>query len=618
MSRMKTLFRRPTSLILLALLPVLALSYQNCAGAYSAKTSGGGIIASESAGTCDQVILNSYKKSVYPFFRSVNTCMNCHIEGGIGLGLFASADVDASYAAFSAAGLTKISYMATNPQHKPPFTGDQNKPQIDAINTLWVKEQQTYMDCVSKAENGGVNESLLTSPKQAQSIYGDSDAPQTLSWDLDFATDVDESNARSLPAKITIDVKVLYQTINGRVYAKGYIFSNPTLQMKDSSKQMVVEGLFVQINKKPISSQTTYTNLSRVVGGTLPVALMPNVQANTLIEPITTVDVFQLYVRRINLTSGTDSSPPPLTPILRVSDRTTGSESLLRESVANILVLRDAGITRWCLSESETRPETTESACDSTATGEGTSNGWYLRRPTLYTLRPGPDGPRKLHLWVADQNLKINLSPAKIEFALDSTPPAPAVVSAVNTADTAVANMTVTHPAESDVADWCVFERATSGTAVAKPKLTDNCWKWTDNDSKPTTVGFKERGAREVYVFVKDKAGNISAASTKVDVNNQHDAISYAKLIDAAGGPSAVFKNRCFTCHGSSTAPGFTKLTLFEYQSALEVVESGVLITRINNPLSPMPNVNGGLMPQRERDLIRLWTMPETGDRPLE
>jgi hypothetical protein len=67
----------------------------------------------------------------------------------------------------------------------------------------------------------------------------------------------------------------------------------------------------------------------------------------------------------------------------------------------------------------------------------------------------------------------------------------------------------------------------------------------------------------------------------------------------------------------TSSNPGFSKLQLFNYESALGVADSGVLISRINNPISPMPNINGGLMPQKDRDLIKLWTMPEDGGDPV-
>lgn len=606
--------RRTTKYLALCLAGLLIASYNNCANHEQSSRSAAS--SSLSSASCDEALINQYKANVYPFFRQSTTCISCHIEGGPGLGLFASPNSDASFAAFSAAGLTKVSYMATNDQHKPPYTGAQNKPAVDAFSAKWTQHQTEYLDCVSKTQNGGINESLLTAAKKATTIYSAANVSQTLTFDLDLAEDLDATMSRGLPAKVTVDVKVLYQTIAGAVRAKGYIFSNPTLQLKDPSKQIVVEGLFFQINNQAISSQTTFTNLSRVVSGSVAMPLMPNVQANTLIEPIGTQDTFQLYFRRIVLASGTETSPPPLTPILRVADATTNSDTLLKSTRASITILRDSGITRWCLSQTAQVPASTEAACQSTATGPGTSNGWYLARPTAYDVTPG-DGQKTLYLWVADQNLKISTVPAMVNILLDSTPPAAPTIGGISVTDSQVATMSVSHGNEADVAGWCVIEQNTTKANPGSPSLDDKCWNWTDESTKPTTVGFKEGGTRNVWVFVRDKAGNVSAPSNKVAATNPHGAITYTQLISSAGGARAVFYNRCFTCHGSSANPGFSKLQLFNYTAAGTIARSGVLVSRINNAVSPMPNVNGGLMPQRERDLIRLWTLPEEGETPL-
>ena len=178
--------------------------------------------------------------------------------------------------------------------------------------------------------------------------------------------------------------------------------------------------------------------------------------------------------------------------------------------------------------------------------------------------------------------------------------------------------MSVSHPNESDVTGWCVIEQNAILNAPNKPDLKNNCWNWTDLSVKPTTVGFKEGGTRRVWVYVRDKAGNVSAASNVVQASNPFGAITYTQLTKPAGGPRAIFQNRCYTCHGTNANPGYSQLKLFNYQDALEVAEEGTLVSRINNVISPMPNVNGGLMPQRERDLIRLWVTPEEGNTPLQ
>lgn len=587
---------------------ILTMGYTNCSDALHVGAQSNSSLSGN--GTCDDILLNQYKTTVYPFFRSESTCIHCHIEGGAGLGTFSSNDISRSFASFSAAGLSTVAYMATNPQHKPPYTGDQNKPAVDTLSAKWIQYENEHLQCVSKSENGGVNESLLTSAKTATAIYATNGASQTLSWNLDFAADLDESMTRALPAKISVDVKVLYTTVGGVSVGSGYIFSNPTLQMHDGTKEVVVEGLFFQINGVLISSQTTFTNLSRVVSGTLAIPLMNNAQANTLISPISTHDTFQLYVRRIVLASGTDNAPPPLTPILRVSDTTTGSNTLLRSTTPNIAILRDSGIVRWCLSESPTKPASTEAVCQNTLTGPDIVNGWQVSRPSTFRLNLG-DGSKTIYLWVADQNLKINDLPGQVTLNLDTAPPAAPTIASISVTDTQVAAMNVTHPNAADVAGWCVIEQNTIQAAPGTPGIGDACWRWTDGNTKPTTVGFKSGGVRNVWVYARDLAGNVSAPSNTYSATNPFGSITFSQLVSTSGDAKAIFNNRCFTCHSTSSNPGYSKLQLFSYSAAVGVANSGILVSRINNALSPMPNIANGLMPQRDRDLVRLWTMPD-------
>lgn len=590
---------------------VLLGSFTNCS--QMAALSDGSSSNSSLSVDCDEELLNSYKTNVYPFFRSTSTCIGCHIEGGAGLGVFASADVNSSFAAFEGSGFSTVEYMATNPQHKPPYTGVQNQPAMDKIAPIWNAAEAEHLSCVSKSQNGGVDDSLLTSAKAAPAIYASTNATQTLSWDLDLGSDLAPTSTRSIPARVTIDVKVLYQTNSSGVkIAEGYIFSNPTLALKTTGVQVVAEGLFFQINGQPISSQTTFTSLSKVVSGTQAIPLMV-ANANTLIQPVGSSDTFQLYFRRLVPTSGDGEASPPLTPILSLQDSSTGATDYAQSTTVNTFVLRDSGILRWCLSESATPPASTEAACNNPT--PGTTNGWNLSRPTSFKLSSG-DGPKTVYLWVANDSLLINTTPAQYSITLDSTPPAAPTITGITVGNTQVAAMTVTHPNESDVTGWCVYEQ-NAIAATGTPKLTDACWSWTDLGAKPTTVGFKNGGNRTVRVFVRDKAGNISAASNAMNVNNPYGAITYADLTASVSTPRSTFTNRCFTCHGSSSGPGYSKLQLFTYDGALSVVKSGQLLSRINNVLSPMPNVNGGLMPQEERDLIRLWTMPEEGGNPL-
>ncbi|MES2965002.1 MAG: hypothetical protein V4760_14045 [Bdellovibrionota bacterium] len=616
-----------TGIVFVVSTVVLSIAYTNC-GAMGPE-GGSSDNSSFSGMSCDEVRVAKYSGGYLPFLRS--NCASCHVEGGSGLGTFASVDVPTSFAAFSAAGATKVGFMATNPQHKPPYTGIQNQPTIDRLSSAWQQSEKEFLECVSKAQNGGVDESLLTSPKGAPTIYGCTDVRNgagevtgancpnaTVTWDLNLASDLDVSMKRGLPTKISINVKLLtaVQDVMGvkKNIVKGYIFSNPVMQMTNANEQVLVEGLFFYINGQPITSQTTFTSVSRIVSGANPIPLY-NAQANTLIAPVGSKDLFQVYFRRLVPTSISEDLPPPLTPILSIADAATTSNTHLQNRTADVFIMRDSGILRWCLSESPVKPASTEAMCVNSETGANIINGWSLVRPTSFTFSAG-DGAKKLHLWVANEGLKINDTAAAYPVNLDTAAPAAASIGAITVGQTQVAPLSVSHPNESDVAGWCVYEQL-YGAGAPTPKLDDECWKWTDNGAKPATVGFKGGGTRDVWVFVRDTAGNVSVASNKQQATNPNGAITFATLVARTGGPQNVMGNRCYQCHGDPTYPGFNKLNLFTYAKAIEAVDSGLLISRINNVISPMPNVNGGLMPQVERDLIRLWTMPEDGNAPI-
>lgn len=595
---------------LFALIVVLIVGYNNCSGHHTGVQGSAGLAASGTS--CDAVLLQKYQASVYGFVHSDTTCKQCHVEGGIGLGVFASDDLQRSYAAFTGVGLSKIGYMATNPQHKPPYTGEQNQAAIAGLNDSWPRAEQEYLECLSKIDGGGIDESLLTSAKPAPAIYSDTNS-QELSWDLDLAEGLDEAAHRALPARLSITVKVLYQTFNGVEKAKGYVFSNPTLLLKDASTQVVIEGLYIYINRALIANQTTFVNVSKVVGGTQPMLLM-KADGNTIIDPVATTDVFSVFMRRAILTSATDDSTPPLTPLMTVTDMDTGSKTHLQDATARVSILRDSGIVRWCLSESPTRPASTEAPCDNPGAPEGALNGWQITRPTEFRFSAG-DGAKTVYLWVANENLKINSTPATVTLTLDTVAPPAAVISDLTVTDTQVASLSISNAA--DVSGWCVWEQNAVLAAPNRPALDHACWQWSYGGSKPDSVGFRGGGQRDVWVFVRDQAGNVSTASNKLTGTNPFGPITFALLKGPAGNPQAVFTNSCATCHADSANPGYQRVRLFEYAEAVKVADSGVLVSRTNNPLSPMPNVNGGLLEKKYRDLIRLWASPEGTDTPL-
>lgn len=603
----------------------LSTFYTNCA---KMGRPGSSSMTSLQGGVCEDELLKVYADSVHPFLSDSKHCKNCHVEGGPGLGAFASSDLETSYNAFSSATLEKISVFAVNPNHNSPYTGPQNKSSIDTINTIWPKAKEDYDRCLESTTLGQEKESIRTSSKSAPNIYLNNAPKQTLTWNLDSATDLEDGTKRAIPAVATIDVQLLLVVPQGSTIpvVKGYIFSNPTLKLKSASQGFIAEGMYLYINNKIVANQTTYIAFSKFLATTQTVVL-ESAQANTFFDPVSVTDTFSLEYRRLVPTSDDMNDTPPFTPILAMQSP-SGSATDTNSLTGNLVtILKDSGISRWCLTTNSTPVTSTEQTCPD---GNGPVNGWYVTRPGTFGFQTGStDGSKKIYLWVANTNLKINMTPATYDLNLDRVAPSPVTIAVngvsnsttVSITDLQVADLTVS--ASAGASGWCVKEIA-STASFSTPNLNDRCWKWSYAGTKPTTVGFRGGGFRKVAVYARDAAGNISTISNIVNANNTLGEITYSDLINSSGGPRAVFYNNCKDCHMTAGQPGYAKLKLFIYANALDVTEANdspdnsLIVSRTNNPLSPMPNINSGLMNIKYRDLIRLWVSPEGSSVPLE
>jgi hypothetical protein len=601
---------------------VLLLWFNNCAPRHETINSNG-IIISSSGGVCDENRLREFSKTVWPFLSRQTTCANCHIEGGVGLGTFASKDLNSSFNAFSATGLSKISFMATNASHKAPYTGDHLKADVNTINVVWPKVENDYLDCLSRSGAGGVNESILTSAKPAPGILNIRDInnppTQKLTWDLELGADLDETSLRTAPAKISIEIKPLFEVENGRIKrTTGYVFSNPTIQMKDSTTQLIVEVLYIYINKKLVSNNTAFTTVSRVVQGTSEQSLLVG-SGPTLIDPVTSTDTFSIYIQRVVRGDEVDSASAPPIPILSMNDAFgTRSTTLVSANGGNpraqVKITRDPGVTRWCLTTGTVRPINTEAPCEG---GTGPLNGWFVSRPNESSV-PTPDGVKNFNLWVANAYLKLSSTPATYSITLDTTAPAaPSISSSGQYPGIQIAQLSI--GATADEAGWCVHDQNSldgeSSTIGVIPSINNDCWNWGLRGTKPTNVGFNGRGTRYVWVWVRDAAGNISPASNRLTFNNPLNPVTFSQLIgpDSDG---AVFTRHCAACHQGSNNPGYQQLQLFNFVSVMSnettarLGDNSIIIQRTNDSINPMPNVNSGLMDVRYRNLIRLWVSP--------
>lgn len=591
----------------------LSVFYTNCSGTQKGQENAIVGLDSGSFGlACEDQIKSKYSKIIQPFLSQEKTCGSCHIEGGIGLGSFASKDTETSYNSFKSAGFSKITLQAVNAGHKPPHTGPQNKTAINNISVIWPKVESDYLACLSKVDGGGADESILTSSKPAVNIYNNK-ATQTLSWDLEIADDLDKLEERTVSAVVSVDIKILYQTVDGVENVIGYIFSDPKIQLKTASDQIIVEGVYVYINDQLIQSQTAFTFVSKVIAGTALNTLMQG-KGSTIIDPVKTTDTFALYIRRIVPTSENGGISAPPTPNLTLRNPSTGSDKFISTTTVSTSINKDNGIVRWCLSESDTGPATTEDPCPGQEAVIGTVNGWFVNRPTAFDVSAG-DGLKKVNLWVANGNLKINNTAAFDSITLDTVAPDAPTISVTDNNLTAgeipITGLNITN--DTTVKGWCVIEQNYIMAAPGKPMLNDVCWRWSYDGSKPDTVGFKGGGQRDVFVFVRDEAGNVSDSSNSTRVTNALGSITYTQLTGPATDPRSVLTNNCLACH-TPGGPGYQRLRLFEYKEAARVGDTGLLVSRTNNPVSPMPNISGGLMSKNQRDMIRLWTMPENSD----
>ncbi len=577
--------------------------------------------------TCDVALQSAFSQEVHPFFRA--HCADCHIEGGKGFGAFAAADVDVAFKQFKAKSLAQISVNAANDAHNGTITGgSKNKAAWSAIEELWPQREDEYLQCVSKSGAGGIDESLLTSGKNDPRIYSQR-AAQTLTWDLDVSTDLDLRATRSAPVRASIKVQVMYDSSNPP-RAIGYQFSEPTVAMKDGTSQVVLEGMYIYINRKVIASQTAYAYVSRLVKGTGPQILALG-SAPTLIQPISTSDTIAVFFQRIVLTNDTDGSSPPAAPILTMSNVNPDLPNAARfvGDQARVTITRDLGVVRWCLTTTPDKPANTEAPC---VGGTGPVNGWYfIQRPTQIAV-PAPDGDKTYYLWVGNSSLKMNSSPGTYTVTRDTTPPAPATLAFNGTHpgylerayppimdrnspnflrdDTSrsplgylpIARVIITHPNENDVKGWCVKN---DGNA---PAANDACWRWRWDGGKPNNAPLPNFGNNNIVVFVRDESGNVSAVSNLVTGNNSVGSVTHSDLISNRS--LGVFYYKCAECHQGSQSPGFQQLRLFELagaRMAADGADGSILVSRTNDPLRPMPNVAGGLMEEKYRQVIRIW-----------
>jgi hypothetical protein len=116
------------------------------------------------------------------------------------------------------------------------------------------------------------------------------------------------------------------------------------------------------------------------------------------------------------------SITPPITPTLLLSDSESGSLIKSKNANVSVAISNIPGITRWCISQTQTnRPALGTSPCSDWT---GTTNGWISGTvPSTYQVS-STDALKTVYLWIADRYNNVSLNSGTSTILLDTTPPA--------------------------------------------------------------------------------------------------------------------------------------------------------------------------------------------------
>ncbi|MCR4317374.1 MAG: FG-GAP-like repeat-containing protein [Planctomycetes bacterium] len=215
----------------------------------------------------------------------------------------------------------------------------------------------------------------------------------------------------------------------------------------------------------------------------------------------------------------------PSDPALTLMDMTTSSQSITNSVAINVSVNEESGIAMWLISESQ-------------STQPLASNVAWSTEPMTFALSSA-DGVKTVYIWVMDSAGNVNVGPVSQTITLDLTPPRNPILllSDQTTADVNNTNAIVVDVAisgDTDAAMWLVAESASS-----QPAETDAGWTST----KPTTFTLSSGdGAKTVFCWTKDIAGNVNSAasSTTVTLDTVAPVDPSPSLSDATSGETSA------------------------------------------------------------------------------
>lgn len=577
-------------MVLIGAIPALLLAFNNC-GKLAANHEDASQV-NESNDTslkafCEANLRTVFDKSYRPVLRDTALCARCHADSGVSPFKFSSNDIAVGFSHFMQVTAAAVDANAVNPMHAPGVTGATLQSKVDGANAIWQPGYAEYQACLGSNVNAPT--ALRLENQSDLNLYFNGEARVvTLTWDM-MSEKVTPSSAR-FPGIFMVDVNVDYGMSEGVSVPTGYTFRNPQLRMLTGEQEVEVKGVVVFVNDFELQGIENFLSAERIARGIDPSRIYDGA-VSVAMPLVSTADVIGIAFSNFSIRPRTDNPPRPATPTLAAG----GANRITNQTTVPITVTNDSTARLWCVTGSDVQITSTAMFCPGY---EGTtSSGWLTARPTNYQLarlgRTVASGEQvTLRLWIANNDLKINEAPATATFTFDNTPPAAPTLSSVTISDTQVADLNGLADASESVR-WCVAEGSGAITNA------NNCSPFTTQ--KPTTVGLKGGGTRQVTVFVRDLAGN-AAVSAPRSVVNDFGRITFAQLTNnPASGARAVFYNKCFSCHqtGAANAGAWNAS---DYNNTV-----GAKNRILNRITATTVNAATGVLTAKEIQLIQLW-----------
>jgi len=308
-----------TRYVLISVTGVLALTlcFNNCAPLRSAThldfQSDQSSTFSSANAVCDGQLKAAFQRTYHPFL--VTNCNACHGQS------HGSTDLTISFNAFRKKGEELIDYQATHAHGGNTF-GSFMQPKIDVFKPSWGQAMDNYDECLSEVLSGSQGSFVKN-----LSLSGKSQIPNLMNtlnnnnwvpiqWDLE--TDVASAHRGKFAATLKIEAR-LNKGSDGAL--EGLLLRNPVLRLKSGSQNIQISGLMVILDEKVQVQVTTYSGISKVVGGTEDVALVAGSGAAYVVAPgVSDATKIGLQIGEISHTKlqPESSNPPVVGPIVAV------------------------------------------------------------------------------------------------------------------------------------------------------------------------------------------------------------------------------------------------------------------------------------------------------------